>query len=205
MKRYSVFIFSILFIIIVDTIYLTTYEIKPMYLVATTSLCLIPILFKVLNKYLKLNLSLLLEFSVTLHALFSYGLGTMLDVYHMLSFWDLLMHFYFGVNMIFILIDLSKFVDFKTNKVIYYIILVILTLGVASIWEIIEYTSDNLFGLDMQRVNESLANGINPIKDTMDDVIIAIPGAILGIIINEIKLKYCSSPLNNFNEKKEIN
>ena len=57
----------------------------------------------------------------------------------------------------------------------------------------------------MQRVNESLANGINPIKDTMDDVIIAIPGAFLGIIINEIKLKYCSSPLNNLNEKKEIN
>ncbi|MGN0818242.1 MAG: hypothetical protein ACI4L9_04660 [Candidatus Coproplasma sp.] len=107
-----------------------------------------------------------------LSAALANNLGTVFDFYHLIPSWDLILHGYFGcwcAQAVWLLLK-------SENVVVKYLVTFVCVMGVAALWEVFEFTTDLMFGGDAQRVQESLELGINPIVDTMTDIIIAAAG-----------------------------
>ncbi len=117
----------------------------------------------------------LIELIFLLFILFAQLLGSILHFYGIIYWYDSFMHYISGILTSFlaviILILFNKYDD--NDKVFNVIFILSITLMVASLWEIFEFTTDNLLGGDAQRV---VATGVT---DTMKDIICALLGSIL--------------------------
>ena len=117
----------------------------------------------------------LIELIFLLFIVFAQLLGSILHFYGIIYWYDSFMHYISGILTSFlaviILILFNKYDD--NDKVFNVIFILSITLMVASLWEIFEFTTDNLLGGDAQRV---VATGVT---DTMKDIICALLGSIL--------------------------
>ena len=150
--------------------------------------CFISILFAVLNKEAILLLFCLytiipfvLKFKNIIAFLYlTYGfialfLGCQLHFYKTLFWFDNLAHFIWGgLSSLLAILILKKFKK-HDNLIFNCIFIFVFSLASSGLWEIIEFTIDNLFNTDMQRS----ATGI---YDTMKDITIALFGNILFIL-----------------------
>ncbi len=112
------------------------------------------------------------------------ALGTSMDFYHKIWFWDLLMHAASGLLFSFVIF--AFILDWggrKLNPVGCMVLIFGFALGVSAFWEIGEYFCDTFIGSDAQRVKESLENGVNPIADTVEDMSVTIVGVAVFYII----------------------
>ena len=140
---------------------------------AVTSL--LPIYEKLSKKTLPKSLNLL----VLIQIILSSFLGSALKFYHLVPFWDKIMHASFGVlaaALFYYMLSGSPLENFLS------------VLGAAAVWEIFEFVCDKLFGGDAQRVQTSLKAGINPIDDTMTDIIVTALGFILFYLFKKRKI-----------------
>ncbi len=104
-------------------------------------------------------------------------LGSVFNFYDSIEWFDTLTHFIFGICSgglgIYLLTKLKLY-----NQSRYYVMafmFIIITLGIASLWEIYEFSADTFFNTNMQ----SLETGV---VDTMQDLITALLGIFLFCI-----------------------
>ncbi len=99
--------------------------------------------------------------------------GTILDFYKQFYMYDKIVHTLSGVMSSFLaLVILHKLKMYNKKNLLFNIIFIIaIALAIASLWEIYEFTFDNIFGKDAQRV---LKTGVG---DTMTDIIVALIGS----------------------------
>lgn len=129
--------------------------------------------YYILSKILKIKVNEKLNFLYILFIFIAHFLGVIVNLYDKIYWFDKFAHFLSGIaTSVLILIILVKTNNYKSN---FFTVLYILSFTslVASYWEIFEYLSSVLFGLDPQRV---LLTGVN---DTMGDIIIATLGSML--------------------------
>mgnify|MGYP000698908870 FL=1 len=138
------------------------------------SLYLIIFLPRIVRKFSS-KVNDLIELIFLLFILFAQLLGSILHFYGIIYWYDSFMHYISGILTSFlaviILILFNKYDD--NDKVFNVIFILSITLMVASLWEIFEFTTDNLLDGDAQRV---VATGVT---DTMKDIICALLGSIL--------------------------
>lgn len=141
---------------------------------------MLPSLFPLLNRAMKKPLPAALCWLIVLHIVLSCNLGSALGFYGRFPRWDLWMHGYFGfLAGVTLYILLLRWNGAALHPAGFCCLLLLGTMGGAALWEIFEYTCDLLLGGDAQRVQEALALGLSPIRDTMTDIIIAPAG--LGV------------------------
>lgn len=130
------------------------------------------------------------EIIYTLFIFVSYFLGSIIDLYNKIYFYDTLMHFLSGILTSFLALDILKRENIIDKNKMYINVLFVLgiTFMIAGLWEIFEFTTDNIFGKDAQKV---LTTGVT---DTMKDIISAFLGSLIIIIsyiyekVNKTKL-----------------
>ncbi|MCI7239532.1 MAG: hypothetical protein MR512_07915 [Anaerococcus sp.] len=66
-----------------------------------------------------------------------------------------------------------------------YLLTFLATMGCGALWEVFEFSVDNILGNDTQRVAESIALGKTPVYDTMIDMIITI-GGFVGFMVLDL-------------------
>ena len=117
----------------------------------------------------------LIELFFLLFILFAQLLGCVLHFYGIIYWYDSFMHYVSGILTSFLAILLLVLFNKynEKDKVFNIIFIISMTLMVAGLWEIFEFTVDNLLGGDAQKV---LTTGVT---DTMKDIICALLGSIL--------------------------
>ncbi|MDY2919384.1 MAG: hypothetical protein SOU08_07080 [Anaerococcus sp.] len=110
-------------------------------------------------------------------------LGSVSGFYDLFLWRDTVMHGAFGFicSVSIYILFLKDSYDLKNRSRLLLIFLA--TMGCGSLWEIFEFSVDNILGMDTQRVGESIALGKTPVYDTMVDIIITIAGFIVFVLI----------------------
>lgn len=101
--------------------------------------------------------------------LLSLVLGSILDYYCKIWWFDLFTHFISGILtsiIAFIILQENGLIR-QDNKRFCVLFFIIFTIGIAGCWEYFEYFCDKIFGADCQYVKES------GVDDTMTDMLIA--------------------------------
>lgn len=165
--------------------------------------CILTFLPEVYTKVIRIKLPLAAS---ALYVLFIFGcqwLGTYLRFYDIFFWWDILLHFtsgillgYIGLILIFTLDQKRLLFQNQAYEII--IIFTMLTaLSGSVIWEIMEYSSDSLFGSFTQ---------LGSLGDTMQDMIYGTVGGILfAIYLDFCKRVHIKSALDYLvllNQKK---
>lgn len=175
------FVFALVISIVTIIVYtVVTDDVDFIVYVEVTAASFVPAIFPILSILTKTKYPIIINALITIHIILAVNLGTAMDFYHRFANWDLIMHGYFGFvggATLYVLMLSWDFENVNRNGIFMMIFLGVL--GCAAVWEILEYTSDIIFNGDAQRVHEALELGISPIKDTMTDIIIAIPGVAL--------------------------
>lgn len=124
----------------------------------------------------RLKTSKAMDFFIQLFLLFALLLGRMYDMYDIIPWWDLMLHFVAGVLFAVLFLALLKYMvdktTFKSLTPLFVLIFIsMFSIAASAIWEFWEFTGDQLFGFDSQ---------LNSLTDTMTDMII---GAISGLLV----------------------
>lgn len=149
---------------------------------------------RILRNKIRLEVPLEIHFTIFIFAFFALILGDAFNFYDIFPWWDTLLHFNSGIILSFIAIWIIKLIMNENSKYIYmnklftaiFLVCFSVTLGV--IWEIIEYTGDELFNMNTQQymksTNGSLVSsddvplvGHEALGDTMKDLILDFVGA----------------------------
>lgn len=127
------------------------------------------------------------EFVYIMFVFLAYFLGSIIDLYHKISFYDTLMHFTSGILSSLLALDILKRENVieKNNLFITLLFVLGFTFLIAGLWEIFEFTTDKLFNKDAQNV---FTTGVN---DTMKDIICAFLACLF------ILLAYAYEKINN--------
>lgn len=133
---------------------------------------------RVICHTLKIKLPESMEFVYLLFVFLAQFLGSVVNLYSSIYWFDSFTHFISGIlTAVFALAILNWFQKYDTKSVAFNIFFMIaFSLMVASLWEMFEFTSDQLLGGDTQKVLET------GVSDTMKDMIVALLGAILTCI-----------------------
>ena len=131
------------------------------------------------NRRWRLGLPGYLIVLICLHFVLAVDLGTALGMYKRFWWWDLFVHGYFGFTGCGILYYLFVRFAQREPNALHLIAFVLVTLSFAAIWEIYEFVADLFLHSDMQGVESAIAQGISPLTDTVTDMTIAIPGALI--------------------------
>lgn len=197
LKKLLPLIIDIIISIITLIIYIVKFDIEVLVFI---EILVGPILFLglyLIDKFSIIKIPLVITYILLSHIVIALNLGSILKFYDLIDCFDLIAHAYFGFVCSALIFTIMLRLDGdKLNLHILLIMILFIVLGIGGIWEIIEFTSDNILGLDSQRVNESISLGHSGVWDTMMDLIITIPGILLFIIIMEI---------DNFKGKKIYN
>lgn len=131
------------------------------------------VIVQILDKLLKTKLSAGIKTATIIMVFLTIFLGETLDFYQLLKHWDKAIHLLSGGLFVwyFLKIYLSKFSNSKL-----YILAIIYAVGLAGMWEIVEYLADSFFYTNMQCSKLIYQNGL---EDTMQDIIACLIGAVL--------------------------
>lgn len=134
---------------------------------------------------INVKLPLQFQFAITLFIYASIILGEIGDYYERFWWWDVVLHgcsaFAFGFAGFLALYLLYMRHKITASPFLVSIFAFTFGLAIGAIWEIIEFTLDQTFGLDMQR---------NSLRDTMWDLIVDAIGAGSASIIGYIYLRF---------------
>lgn len=133
---------------------------------------------KILRKLLKIEIPDSVEFVFLLFIFFAEVLGSVLHFYHLISWFDSFVHYVSGILTALLGLMLLVYLKRYDSKDICFnlMFMISITLSVAALWEIFEFTNDSVFGYNAQRVIET------GVTDTMKDIICALLGCILVVI-----------------------
>ena len=149
--------------------------------ISYTLICLSFILFlfvpKILRNKFKINFSPSLELISIIFIILAQFFGSILHFYDKIYWYDSLTHFLSGIVSATFALNIIN--GFKQNKNIVFNILFIISFSmlVGALWEVFEFISNMIFHSDPQKV---LTTGVD---DTMKDIICALFGSLLFIIV----------------------
>lgn len=111
--------------------------------------------------------------------------GSVLGFYDLFLWRDTMMHGFFGF-----ICSISLYIIFLrelggVKNWVKYLLTFLATMGCGALWEVFEFSVDNILGNDTQRVAESIALGKTPVYDTMIDMIITI-GGFVGFMVLDL-------------------
>jgi uncharacterized membrane protein YjdF len=147
-----------------------------------STFCLVVTLILTMLYYRKVEiLDTSLYVVLNLFIFFSILLGSSYDLYQ-INHYDDFLHFWSGVIGLKIGYNALKALQVtgRRNKIIFLVVIFLVGMGISSIFEIVEYSMDTLFGANTQ------AGGL---KDTMHDMIDSLLGAIIMVIYYINKLR----------------
>lgn len=181
-------IVTALLTIVTLILYVTVIEEHAMSAYVVVSLMpLVPLALTFVNRRWKFGIPRYLIILVCLHLILSADAGTAMGLYDRISWWDLMIHGFFGYLGCAFSYYLYFYFEKQAPKPLHYIVFVLLTLSLAGLWEIYEFVADLVFHSDMQCVADALAKGISPLTDTITDMMIAIVGAVLFYVALFVK------------------
>ncbi len=124
------------------------------------------------------KLSTMIKFIVILFIFCAHFLGTTLELYNHITYFDKVTHTISGVLTALFALLLLKELGICDKKRILFSLLFLFsfTMLVASGWEMFEYIANIFFGGDAQRV------ALTGVNDTMQDIIVAFLGSVLVAI-----------------------
>lgn len=130
----------------------------------------LPFLLKIIFR-LEISLSIVLMWWIFVLA---HGLGEALELYYKIPAWDKLLHLTSGILQFVTVYALARSyfskrtIDRKTFLCIVFAVAV--SLAIATLWEIFEFTIDSLFGTNMQKViPDEFFNGGNTTSDLLGE------------------------------------
>lgn len=164
----------LILIAVFGSIYITiTKDRSLVYILKDLSIILTINALYIIKKIFKVNINEYINFIYILFIFNAHFLGVIINLYGKIYCFDKFTHFLSGLvsslGAIFILIKSKKNGNRKFD--IFYIISV--SLMVASLWEMFEFTSSRFFNVDPQRVK------LTGVTDTMEDIIVAFLGSII--------------------------
>ena len=137
-------------------------------------LSIIPVILLpyIAEKIFKLKISSASKLVYIIFIILSHFLGSIINLYYQINWYDTFAHTLFGfVASFFVLEFLIRTNYFNPKKMWFTIIFIISVISLfAGLWETFEFTCDNLFDKDAQKV---LTTGVT---DTMKDMIVAYLG-----------------------------
>ncbi len=145
---------------------------------------LIPFLFYLIN-ILKLNIPYEYELIFLIFITFGTVIGETWNAYYRFAYLDVILHCLAGP--ILSLVPLCLFVRNKSKFPIVtkWFLILMVSMGFAALWEVWEFTMDQVFGANMQKNEEGLG-----LLDTMHDIIIHLVGTggfVIFFLIDEFK------------------
>ncbi len=134
-------------------------------------------------------------------------LGDVVNFFDKFKYWDSLLHFFSGVLLAclgFVLINtLNKAdsVSLQLSPIFVAVSVLCFAIAIGAIWEILEYTCDDIFGTSTQTYLESTSGSVGgddavpllgheALKDTMWDLILDTAGAVIVAIFGFLQLKH---------------
>lgn len=160
------------------------------------------------NRRFSLGLPKYLIILMCSHAVCSVDLGTTIGLYWRMRWWDTFVHCYFGFLACATLYHLYFHFQSGKPKFIEYIVMVMLVLAIAGGWEIYEFFASMVFKSDMQDVAYQLGLGINPLTDTVVDMMVATGGALVflaGLFLFKWVTKLREKKLNASHDRTDQN
>lgn len=144
-------------------------------ILSTASVFIVVLIPWLIRKILHYEMSDILEFVYLLFIFLAHILGSVVNLYASIWWWDLFMHGLSGVfTAILALLILKQFgILNKKNKLFTVIFMICFSLAIASFWEFFEFTADKITGGDTQWVRST------GVDDTMSDMLIAFGGTII--------------------------
>lgn len=149
------------------------------------SLCSITSFYReLIFLFTKIRISVVMQIIFTTFLILSILFGTLMKVYDKVPWWDTMLH---GVSGILLVIsslmvlammkEKNKNIKYSVGLVVSYAFFFSMTAGV--IWELLEFTADNFFGMNAQR-----AKGVEyGVLDTMQDIIANTVGTTIACIV----------------------
>ena len=147
-----------------------------------------------------------------LYLIFLYAaifLGEVQDFYYSIPYWDTILHTFSGVMIGFIGFSLIDILNNENERVTlspffiaFFAFCFAIQVGV--IWELYEFTSDGVFGTNMQKFklrDSTELVGRTALEDTMEDLIVDGIGAFVASSIGYISLKYKKGWINDLRIK----
>lgn len=164
------------------------------------ALIIIPAIFTKVSRY---EIPPIMEIMYIIFCTGCIILGEIGDFYAKISWWDSMLHLSSGVLfgiLGYIIINTMNRFDGKTSKfspIFVSFWVVCFSLAMAAIWELFEFTVDEIFGTNMQQylVNGSMLSkeepllGHDALRDTIKDLALDFVGSIIPAIIGYIGLK----------------
>ncbi len=133
-----------------------------------------------LNHTRTIHIPTIISYLLMIHLVLALILGSAFNFYDLIPAWDMILHGYFGfLCSVLVFCVLLNYNGEQLKGFFIFVLIFFVTMGVAGLWEIYEFTMDSLLGGDAQRVEESILAGHSPVYDTMMDMIIAVVGIIL--------------------------
>lgn len=144
-------------------------------LIGSLSIIFVLVIPKIVGKLFKIEITSLMEFIYIIFIILAQFLGSVVNLYNTIWWYDLFVHFLSGVLTSFLaLAILGWFKMYKEkNKLFNALFMIFFTLTVAVIWEFLEFGAFNILGMDVQH---HLTTGV---FDTMQDMLVAFLGGIL--------------------------
>ncbi len=147
---------------------------------------------RIVNKLFKFNLENKVEFIYIIFIFISQFLGSVLNLFNIIWWYDLFTHFISGIlTSILALLLLQYFNVYDKNKKFNLFFLLIFTIFIAALWEFMEFFADTFLNMNVQH---SVDTGV---IDTMEDMLIATLGGLI-VFIKYLFEKNKNSMLSKF-------
>lgn len=150
-----------------------------------------------LKKFANSEVPVEVHISVTAFAFLGLVLGDGLNFYGKIGWWDSLLHFTSGIILSFIALWLLQMLILRRkylfmHRALLYIFVVAFSLAVGAVWELCEYTVDDIFHTNNQQYmattrativssDDEPLEGHDALADTMKDLALDLAGAILVV------------------------
>lgn len=153
---------------------------------------------RLLKKFANFEVPIEVHISVTVFAFLGLVLGDGLNFYGKIPWWDSLLHFSSGIILSFIALWLLQMLIMRRkylfmHRALLYIFVVAFSLAVGSVWELCEYTVDDIFHTNNQQYmattrgtiissDDKPLEGHAALTDTMKDLALDLAGAVLVVV-----------------------
>lgn len=160
-------------------------------LIGSLSIILVLLIPKIARKLFKIRITSFMELVYICFIFLAQFLGSVVNLYNTIWWYDLFAHFISGVLTSFLaLAILGWFKTYKeNNKLFNTIFMICFTLAIACIWEFLEFGAFNILGMDVQH---HLTTGV---FDTMQDMLVAFLGGVIVAVIYLIENKISKKKL----------